>query len=111
MPAYPAGFAAGFVAGLPAGFVARQPTRPARLDSPTMNNLLVTGFEPFGGETINPSWELARALNGEVIVVSEIPERRGRGWRRRRLSTLKAMSWSWRLPTPNSWSRRRTAQR
>ena len=39
----------------------------ARLDSPTMNNLLVTGFEPFGGEAINPSWELARALNGEVL--------------------------------------------
>ena len=32
-----------------------------------MNNVLVTGFEPFGGERINPSWELARALNGEVL--------------------------------------------
>lgn len=32
-----------------------------------MKNVLVTGFEPFGGERINPSWELARALNGEAI--------------------------------------------
>ncbi|HZU76374.1 MAG TPA: pyroglutamyl-peptidase I, partial [Dehalococcoidia bacterium] len=24
--------------------------------------LLVTGFEPFGGETINPSWEVAQRL-------------------------------------------------
>lgn len=28
---------------------------------------LVTGFEPFGGEAINPSWEIARALDGQVI--------------------------------------------
>lgn len=27
--------------------------------------VLVTGFEPFGGDTINPSWEAARALDGE----------------------------------------------
>ena len=30
-------------------------------------NILITGFEPFGGETINPSWEVARALQGEHI--------------------------------------------
>ncbi len=29
--------------------------------------LLLTGFEPFGGDAINPSWEVARALDGEVI--------------------------------------------
>ena len=29
--------------------------------------LLLTGFEPFGGETINPSWEVARALSAERI--------------------------------------------
>jgi len=28
---------------------------------------LVTGFDPFGGETINPSFEIARALDGETI--------------------------------------------
>lgn len=30
-------------------------------------NILLTGFEPFGGEAINPSWEVARALQGQVI--------------------------------------------
>jgi pyroglutamyl-peptidase len=29
--------------------------------------IIVTGFEPFGGERINPSWEVARSLDGEVI--------------------------------------------
>lgn len=29
--------------------------------------ILLTGFEPFGGEQVNPSWELARALDGEEI--------------------------------------------
>jgi pyroglutamyl-peptidase len=26
--------------------------------------LLLTGFEPFGGHAVNPSWEIARALHG-----------------------------------------------
>jgi pyroglutamyl-peptidase len=26
--------------------------------------ILITGFEPFGGQSINPSWEVARALAG-----------------------------------------------
>ncbi|RTL39020.1 MAG: pyroglutamyl-peptidase I [Burkholderiales bacterium] len=30
-------------------------------------NILLTGFEPFGGDVINPSWEVARALHGQVI--------------------------------------------
>jgi pyroglutamyl-peptidase len=29
--------------------------------------LLVTGFEPFGGERINPSAEVAQALHGRTI--------------------------------------------
>ncbi len=29
--------------------------------------LLITGFEPFGGEAVNPSWEVARALQGQRI--------------------------------------------
>lgn len=29
--------------------------------------VLLTGFEPFGGEVINPSWEVARALHGREI--------------------------------------------
>ena len=32
-----------------------------------MNTLLLTGFEPFGGETLNPSWDVARVLSGETI--------------------------------------------
>ena len=29
--------------------------------------ILLTGFEPFGGETVNPSWEVARRLDGEEV--------------------------------------------
>ena len=40
--------------------------------------VLLTGFEPFGGETINPSWLAARALDGEriggaLVIAREIP--------------------------------------
>lgn len=29
--------------------------------------ILLTGFEPFAGESVNPSWELAWALDGEIV--------------------------------------------
>lgn len=32
-----------------------------------MKTVLVTAFEPFGGETLNPSWEAVRALDGKQI--------------------------------------------
>ncbi|UTH74387.1 pyroglutamyl-peptidase I [Chromobacterium sp. IIBBL 290-4] len=32
-----------------------------------MKTVLLTGFEPFGGETVNPSWEAVRQLDGAVI--------------------------------------------
>lgn len=40
--------------------------------------ILLTGFEPFGGETINPSWEATRALHdaiiaGHRVVAMELP--------------------------------------
>ena len=39
--------------------------------------ILVTGFTPFGGETINPSWEAVRALSDSIagadIIKCEIP--------------------------------------
>lgn len=40
------------------------PTRP-----PT---LLLTGFEPFGGDSINPSWQVAQALHGQAIAGARI---------------------------------------
>lgn len=39
--------------------------------------VLVTGFDPFGGETINPAWEAVKKLSGEIagaeIVKMQIP--------------------------------------
>lgn len=29
--------------------------------------ILVTGFEPFGGQSLNPSWEVARAVHGTML--------------------------------------------
>ncbi|MEK8029373.1 pyroglutamyl-peptidase I [Ideonella sp. DXS29W] len=37
--------------------------------------ILLTGFEPFGGEAINPSWEVARALDGELVAGSRVVAR------------------------------------
>jgi pyroglutamyl-peptidase len=31
------------------------------------STILLTGFEPFGGESINPSQEIVRALDGEIV--------------------------------------------
>lgn len=38
--------------------------------------ILLTGFEPFGGEDINPSWEVARALDGEALGGAQVMSRR-----------------------------------
>ncbi|MEO8778187.1 MAG: pyroglutamyl-peptidase I [Rhodanobacter sp.] len=40
--------------------------------------MLLTGFDPFGGETINPSWEAVRSLhgrhvNGHLVVARQLP--------------------------------------
>lgn len=40
-----------------------------------MRAILLTGFEPFGGETINPSWEAARALDGVRIAGHRVAAR------------------------------------
>lgn len=37
-----------------------------------MQRLLITGFEPFGGETVNPSWEVARALHGRQVGTAQV---------------------------------------
>ncbi|MFM7005344.1 MAG: pyroglutamyl-peptidase I, partial [Limnohabitans sp.] len=39
---------------------------------------MITGFEPFGGETVNPSWEAAQLLAGQQVqgaslVVAQLP--------------------------------------
>lgn len=34
--------------------------------------ILLTGFEPFGGEHINPSQEIVRALGGEIIAAHRV---------------------------------------
>lgn len=37
--------------------------------------ILLTGFEPFGGENINPSWEVARSLDGASIAGARVASR------------------------------------
>lgn len=48
-----------------------------------MEKILVTGFEPFGGEKTNPSWEVASTLPatiaGHAVVCERIPVSFGRG--------------------------------
>ncbi len=34
--------------------------------------ILLTGFEPFGGETLNPAWEIAKALQGQTIAGAQV---------------------------------------
>ena len=43
-----------------------------------MAGVLITGFEPFGGEAVNPSWEVVRQLDGitiagEPVVALQLP--------------------------------------
>jgi pyroglutamyl-peptidase len=34
---------------------------------PPLPRILLTGFDPFGGQSVNPSWEAVRALHGKRI--------------------------------------------
>ena len=34
--------------------------------------ILITGFEPFGGETLNPSWEVAKQLDGVQVLGAQV---------------------------------------
>ena len=42
-----------------------------------MKKLLITGFEPFGGETVNPSWEavsrLPQEAGGYLLIKLRLP--------------------------------------
>ena len=37
-----------------------------------VNTVLLTGFEPFGGETVNPSWLVAQALHGQRCGTAQV---------------------------------------
>lgn len=37
-----------------------------------MTSILLTGFEPFGGDALNPSWEIARALDGHCLAGARV---------------------------------------
>ncbi len=37
-----------------------------------MQEILLTGFAPFGGEAINPSWDVARALDGQLVAGARV---------------------------------------
>jgi pyroglutamyl-peptidase len=45
------------------------PARAAQLMAPV---ILVTGFAPFGGESTNPSWEVARHLDGTEVSAATV---------------------------------------
>lgn len=40
-----------------------------------MAGVLITGFEPFGGEAVNPSWEVVKQLDGVVIAGQPVAAR------------------------------------
>ncbi|MFK3708275.1 pyroglutamyl-peptidase [Raoultella sp. BIGb0138] len=40
-----------------------------------MAGVLITGFEPFGGEALNPSWEVVRQLDGAIIAGERVVTR------------------------------------
>ena len=44
----------------------RKPAVAARTGQPPAGGVLVTGFEPFGGEDVNPSWEICRRLPAAI---------------------------------------------
>jgi len=40
--------------------------------SDSLTRILLTGFEPFGGERVNPSWQVAQALHGVRLGEAEV---------------------------------------
>ncbi len=45
---------------------------PRAAARPAAPVILLTGFEPFGGESVNPSWLIASALDGETVAGSTV---------------------------------------
>lgn len=55
----------------------KMPARPKNPPRP-QNTVLLTGFEPFGGASLNPSWLAAQALHGQAmlgrrVVAAQLP--------------------------------------
>jgi pyroglutamyl-peptidase len=53
------------------------PTRPSSIPAPS-DTVLLTGFDPFGGASVNPSWQAVQALHGErlldhAVVAAQLP--------------------------------------
>jgi pyroglutamyl-peptidase len=51
---------------------------PSTLSLSPTPSILITGFAPFGGETVNPSWQVASALHGKriaghAVVAAQLP--------------------------------------
>ena len=40
-----------------------------------MAGVLITGFEPFGGEAVNPSWEVVKQLDGAMVAGERVVAR------------------------------------
>ena len=53
-----------------------------------MATVLVTGFDPFGGETVNPAYEAVKLLPGEIADLSREIERLS-GYRRATIEKVK----------------------
>ena len=47
--------------------VSARHTARASDDRPSPAPVLLTGFDPFGGDPINPSWRIAQALHGRLL--------------------------------------------
>ena len=52
----------------------KKPTRkkPRKRGAAETRKVLLTGFEPFGGESVNPSAEIARLLHGTAVAGHEV---------------------------------------
>lgn len=46
--------------------------KPETVLPTVLPTVLLMGFEPFGGESTNPSWRVAQALHGEVIAGAQV---------------------------------------